>query len=291
MILVTGAGGKTGLAVISALLARNATASATAGLTVRAAVRRPEQADALLALGVADAVVGDMRSRDVLQRACHGVDVIYHITPNMRPDEVSLAQLLLRAAQANGCRRIVYHSVLHPHTEEMPHHWQKLRVEEMLFKTGLDYTILQPAAYMQNLLAYRRDVVAEGRLRVPYPTTTRLGMVDLDDVAAVAARVLTEEGHAGAIYELAGSEIVTQDQIAQRLGDLLGRPVVAQELPRAQWESQARAAGLDAYAVDTLLRMFDYYARYGFYGNPTVLRLLLGRTPTSLDEFLRRHFG
>ena len=283
MILVTGAGGKTGLAVVSALLAR--------GATVRAAVRRAEQADTLRALGAADAVVGDLRSRDFLHRACHGVDVVYHITPNMRPDEVSLAQLLLRAAQANDCRRVVYHSVLHPQTEEMPHHWQKLRVEEMLFKTGLDYTILQPAAYMQNLLPYRRAVIEEGVLRVPYPPETRLGLVDLDDVATVAARVLTEDGHAGAIYELAGGDVVTQREIALRLGDLLDRPVAVEEIPRSRWEADAHAADLDAYAVDTLLRMFDYYARYGFYGNPTVLAMLLGRAPTSLDDFLRRHFG
>ena len=283
MILVTGAGGKTGLAVVSALLAR--------GATVRAAVRRAEQADTLRALGAADAVVGDLRSRDFLQRACRDVDVVYHITPNMRPDEVSLAQLLLRAAQANDCRRVVYHSVLHPQTEEMPHHWQKLRVEEMLFKTGLDYTILQPAAYMQNLLSYRRAVIEEGVLRVPYPPETRLGMVDLDDVATVAARVLTEDGHAGAIYELAGGDVVTQREIAHRLGEVLGRPVAVEEIPRSRWEADAHAADLDAYAVDTLLRMFDYYARYGFYGNPTVLAMLLGRAPTSLDDFLRRHFG
>ena len=283
MILVTGAGGKTGLAVVSALLAR--------GATVRAAVRRAEQADTLRSLGAADAVVGDLRSRDFLQRACRDVDVVYHITPNMRPDEVSLAQLLLRAAQANGCSRVVYHSVLHPQTEEMPHHWQKLRVEEMLFKTGLDYTILQPAAYMQNLLPYRRAVIEEGALRVPYPPETRLGMVDLDDVATVAARVLTEDGHAGAIYELAGGDVVTQREIAHRLGDLLDRPVAVEEIPRSRWEADAHAADLDAYAVDTLLRMFDYYARYGFYGNPTVLAMLLGRAPTSLDDFLRRHFG
>ena len=283
MILVTGAGGKTGLAVVSALLAR--------GATVRAAVRRAEQTDTLRSLGAADAVVGDLRSRDFLQRACRDVDVVYHITPNMRPDEVSLAQLLLRAAQANGCSRVVYHSVLHPQTEEMPHHWQKLRVEEMLFKTGLDYTILQPAAYMQNLLAYRRAVMEEGVLRVPYPPETRLGLVDLDDVATVAARVLTEDGHAGASYELAGGDVVSQREIARRLGDLLGRPVAVEEIPRGRWEADARAADLDAYAVDTLLRMFDYYARYGFYGNPTVLAMLLGRAPTSLDDFLRRHFG
>ncbi|MEZ4716514.1 MAG: hypothetical protein R2851_10565 [Caldilineaceae bacterium] len=88
-----------------------------------------------------------------------------------------------------------------------------------------------------------------------------------------------------------GGDVVTQREIAHRLGDLLDRPVAVEEIPRSRWEADAHAADLDAYAVDTLLRMFDYYARYGFYGNPTVLAMLLGRAPTSLDDFLRRHFG
>lgn len=283
MILVTGAGGKTGLAVVRALLAQ--------GAEVRAAVRRPAQVDVLTALGVHEALPGDMRSRDYLQRICHRARVIYHITPNMRPDEVSLAQLLLRAAQSNGCERVVYHSVLHSQAEELPHHWQKLRVEEMLFKTGLAYTILQPTAYMQNLLVYRRGVLEDGVLRLPYPAATRLGMVDLEDVAAVAARVLTEEGHAGATYELAGGDVVTQDELARRLSAVVGRAVRFEEMPEEEWESGARAAGLSEYAIDSLLRMFRYYAAYGYFGNPTVLQMLLQRPPSTLDGFLRRHFA
>jgi NAD(P)H dehydrogenase (quinone) len=280
MILVTGAGGKTGQAIVQALTAE--------GATVRAAVRRMEQAAAVEELGAVEVVAGDLRSRDHLQAAAQGVDAVYHICPNMRPDELSIAQLVIRACQFHSVRRFLYHSVLHPQTEEMPHHWQKLRVEELLLRSDLDVTVIQPAAYMQNLLAYWPEMVANGRLCVPYAPTTRIGMVDLRDVAEAVARILGEEGHAGATYQLAGCQVFTQIEIAEVASQILGRNVIAEYQPREQWEASARAAGLHEYAIDGLLRMFHYYEAYGFYGNATVLTHLLGRPPVELSDFFRR---
>jgi NAD(P)H dehydrogenase (quinone) len=86
----------------------------------------------------------------------------------MSPDEVVIGTLVIGEAKRAGVEHFVYHSVLHPQTERMTHHWQKLRVEEMLFESGLPFTILQPAPYMQNLLAVWKSIVEEGELRVPY---------------------------------------------------------------------------------------------------------------------------
>lgn len=280
MILVTGAAGKTGRAVVRALAAR--------GAAVRALVHRPERASAVEALGAAEAVVGDMRDGAAMDRAARGARVVYHICPNVSPDEVSIGQTAIAAAQRAGAERFVYHSVLHPQVEAMLHHWLKMRVEELLFASGLDLTILQPAAYMQNVLAHCDRIVAEGIYPVPYPVETRLSLVDLEDVAAAAALVLTERGHAGAIYELAGPEALTQTDVTNILGQQLGRAVHAQAVPLEDWERGARAAGLGEYQVETLLQMFRYYARHGFCGNPNVLGWLLGRPPTTFAAFVGR---
>ena len=107
----------------------------------------------------------------------------------------------------------------------MPHHWAKLRVEEMLLASGLDVTILQPTAYMQNILAGWPGIVADGVFWVPYPVETRLSLVDLQDVGAAAARVSTEPGHEGATYELVGtaplSQIASLSRAMQRCGSRL----------------------------------------------------------------------
>jgi uncharacterized protein YbjT (DUF2867 family) len=124
--------------------------------------------------------------------------------------------------------------------------------------------------------------------RLPYRAETRLSLVDLADVAAAAALVLTQPGHLGATYELVGTEPLAQTEVVGVLGQALGRPVRVEMTPLAEWERQARIAGLGEYQVDTLLRMFRYYDQYGFEGNPNVLRWLLGRSPTSLAEFVGR---
>jgi uncharacterized protein YbjT (DUF2867 family) len=206
----------------------------------------------------------------------------------MSPDEVAIGQVALAAARAAGVERFVYHSVLHPQTESMPHHWHKLRVEALLFELGLPFTILQPAAYMQNVLAYWEKIANQGVYPVPYAIETRLNMVDLEDVAAVAAKALTEEGHLGAIYELAGPELLSQVEVAEILAQKLGRPVHAEAVPLEEWEQSVRQAGLGEYQIQTLLKMFGYYEAYDFWGNPGVLGWLLSREPVTFGEFVER---
>lgn len=280
MILVTGAAGKTGRAVIRALAARS--------VPVRALVFRPEQVAPVQELGAQEAVVGDMRVQSVVDQAVHGARAVYHICPNMSPDELAIGQTVIGAARSAAVECFVYHSVLHPQTESMPHHWEKLRVEEQLLESGLPFTILQPAAYMQNLLGHWDDIVERGVYAVPYAVETRIGMVDLEDVAEAAAIVLTEPGHIGATYELAGAEMLTQTEVAAILTQQLGHLVRAMSVPRQVWEQQARASGLPGDRVDLLLRMFRYYEQVGFWGNPRVLSWLLGRPPTPLAAFVDR---
>ena len=259
MILVTGAGGKTGRAVIKALAER--------GQEVRAMERR----------------TASMADTSAFARAAEGADAIYHICPNVSPDEILFGSNAIAAAQAAGIRRFVYHSVLHPQVEDMPHHWNKMRVEELLFASGLDVTILQPTAYMQNLLANWPQVLA-GVHRTPYPVETRISLVDLRDVAEVAAKVLTDGGHAGAAYELVGTPPLSQTEVADALGAALGRPVRAEAQSIEAWRARSAVAAAQA---DALIRMFRYYERHGLIGNANTLRWLLGRAPTSLGDFAR----
>jgi len=239
-------------------------------------------------LGVQEVVSGDLRDPAAVGQATRGVRAVYHICPNMHPDEAAIGQIVIAAARSAGVQHFVYHSVLHPQVEAMPHHWQKMRVEEQLFESGLSCTILQPAAYMQNVLAQWNSIVRDGVYPVPYRIETRLGMVDLDDVAETAAVVLTEAGHAGATYELAGAEALSQVEVASVLAGCLGRPVRAETVPLETWEQRARASGLGSYQIETLIEMFRYYEQHGFWGNPRVLHMLLGRAPATFAGFLTR---
>jgi len=280
MILVTGSAGKTGRAVIQTLIENNH--------QVRAFVFRHDQKHLLQKMGVKDFVVGDLHSRSKVAEAFRGVRAIYHICPNMQPDEVNIGQIVINAAQTAGVARFVFHSVLHPQIEAMPHHWHKLRVEEMLCESGLSWTILQPVAYMQNIFTQWDQIIEQGVYAVPYALDKRLSMVDLMDVAAAAAIVITEKGHEYATYELCGPDHLSQYEIAAKLEHKLGCEIRALNLAIDLWEQKAQGAGLSSYAISTLVKMFQHYERHEFRGNAQVLGWLLGRPAARFDQFLDR---
>lgn len=277
MILVTSASGKTGRAVMAALVAR--------GERVRAFVRSAAHRDVLMSLGATDVVIGALDDDAALLRAMHETDAVYHICPSFSPHEVAYADAVIAAAEAAEVPRLVYHSVLHPHVEVMPHHWAKMRVEEMLFSSELDWTILQPTAYMQNILSELDRMTSEGVYRVPYPVETVLSLIDLSDIAEVAVKVLTEDGHANATYELAGTPPLSPAVVAEAFAAALGREVRAEAESVKAWQARARIDGMDEHAVTTLTKMFVSYAGDGLKGNPNVLRWLLGREPGTLAQF------
>jgi NAD(P)H dehydrogenase (quinone) len=283
MILVTGAAGKTGQAVLGQL----------SGMSepVRALVHKSVYEEQVLEAGAQETIVGDLRDQDAVRSALTGVRAVYHIPPNVHPDEQLIGETVIRAAIQAGAEHFVYHSVLHPHVEAMPHHWQKMRVEEFLFRSGIEYTILQPAAYMQNLLGQWSSIEHEGFFQMPYSVEARLSLVDLQDVVEVAGIVLTQEGHQGAIYELSGTYPLSQLDVAEILSGVLEREVRAETISIHEWAANTAQAGLGEYAVDALTKMFRYYDSYGLESNPSVLKYLLGRSPTGIGQVVRRVYG
>ena len=168
----------------------------------------------------------------------------------------------------------------------MNHHWQKLQVEEMIFESGIPFTILQPAPYMQNLLAGWKSIAEDGVLHVPYSTNSKFSFVDLEDVAEAAKIVLTEPDYKNAIYELAGTPPISHVEVAEIMSRLLNRDVRAEKVGISDW--RLRAGGLSENAVAALVKMFEYYDQWGLVGNPNVLRWILRREPTSIESFVQR---
>ena len=115
--------------------------------------------------------------------------------------------------------------------------------------------MLQPTAYMQNILSAWDGIVRAGVFKFPYPAQTRLSLVDLDDVGEAAAIVLTQGGHGGATYELAATPALSQIEVASLLSRALGRDVRGEEEPLAAWQARAGAAGMGEYEQATLAAM------------------------------------
>lgn len=277
MILLTGAGGKTGKAIIKSL-------SKVEG--VCAFVHHEEQIPESKSLGAERVIVGDLRDDATVHPALQDVRAVYHICPNMHPEELGIGKLMIEEAKKAGVEHFVYHSVLHPQTEKMNHHWGKMRVEEEIFESGLPFTILQPAPYMQNLLVYWKGILENGDLRVPYSVHAKFSFIDLEDLAQASQIVLTEPSHRNAVYELAGTEPMSHMEVAGIFGQVFGMDVTAKKETIKDWK--LRTGRVSEYALENLVRMFEYYNLWGLAGNPNVLKWVLKREPTSIERFIRR---
>ena len=266
-VAVTGAAGKTGSAVRQALSA--------SGADVVPLVHRPR--------GLDGERVADLANPADIRGALDGVEALYLIAPNVHPDEPALLAPTLAACSERGVR-VVYHSVMHPYSPQMPHHLDKARVEDSLHRSDLSWTILQPASYADNALAPLQTLGDDGIWRVPYDVDQPFTPIALDDLAQVAARVLTQTGHEHATYEIAGPERISTAQMADIAGKVTGRRIRART-DRDHWRHGPGAA-LDTDARDRLERMFDYYDAHGFCGGSAVATLLLRRTPHSFADWL-----
>jgi NAD(P)H dehydrogenase (quinone) len=209
-------------------------------------------AGALGARGV-EVVVTGRAHWDDLDTALAGCTAVYVIAPNMHPDEVSYVDHVAAASREAGVPRLVLHSVASPYVPEMPHHLGKAGAEDVVRRSGLAWTILQPGAYLQNLDLTRT-------LRLPYSADVPFGFADLDDVAEAAATVLTEPGHEGATYELATRQATVAELAAEAGVDVVvERPTGEPVDPEEAW----------------LRAMFAYYDRHGLPVGTRVLRMLL----------------
>ena len=277
MILITGASGKTGRTLIRVL---------SKAESVCAFIHREEHVSVVKSLGAEKVIIGDMSDKSAIHSTMAGIRVVYHICPNMSPDELRIGRIVIAEARRVGVEHFVYHSVLHPQTEKMTHHWQKLHVEEMIFESGLPFTILQPAPYMQNLLAGWKSIVDEGVLRVPYSIDSKFSFVDLEDIAEAARIVLSKPNHKNAVYELAGTSPISHVEVAEILSHALKRDVRAEKEKIEDW--RLRTKGMSEYAMEYLVKMFEYYDQWGLSGNPNILKWLLGRNPNTLEAFVQR---
>ncbi len=281
-VLITGASGKTGKAIIKSLLKQS--------MDITALVHRTQSVPELKNLGVDNVIVGNLQDIDQMKLALSGVDSLYLIISNMNPKEKEICSGIIDLCRSLNVKRIIYHSVLHPQVSAMPHHWQKMQVEEMLFTSSLDFTILQPTAYMQNILGYRNSINS-GIYPIPYPISSKISLVDLQDVAEVASKVITESTHSNATYELVGTSPLSQIEVAEKLSHYLNYNIVAKEESIHDWENSPSIQKMDEYVKNTLKSMFQYYANYGLAGNCHVLSWLLGRAPTTLEQFLKRDYS
>jgi uncharacterized protein YbjT (DUF2867 family) len=297
-VLVTAAGGNLGRELVPRL--------AEAGFSVRA-LRSPAQgSDPRPQPGAAEVFVGDIRDPKAIAAAMEDMDAVVHVSPvGLAYYEREIGFSVIDSAIEAGVEHLVVSTVLHPLLMSLPQHETKRDVEERLVSSPINWTILQPADYMQ--MALPPSTFSSGELAVAWSENHRQTAVDLVDVAEVAVRVLTEgPRHFYARYELCGlPQSFNGYELASVVEDVCGRsirvkPVSGGEF-MAHWAVQpgppiAAPYGLeDPAAVEfseaVVESICGWYNSHDFRGNPNVLTWLLGRPPTSIEGYARRLYS
>jgi uncharacterized protein YbjT (DUF2867 family) len=280
MILVTGATGLNGKALIRRLSAQ--------GVALRALVRSVAKAEELSALPNVEIVAGDMARPETLAGALRGVDRAMLISSS-DPAMLEVQSSFIAAAAKAGVKHVVKLSGIMPELDS-PFRFARMHgeIERRLEASGMAYTHLRAGEFMPSYFRQVPSIIAKGALFLPMENA-KIASIDVGDLAEVAATVLTSSGHEGKIYPLTGPKALSMAEVAEKLSAVAGKRIQYINVAPEDAKKAQLAAGVPPYLAEALAELFAE-RRKGKEGLVSpVAETLLGRRPTSFDEFAARN--
>lgn len=280
-ILVTGATGTVGREVVKQL------AMVDSDVRVRAGVHSVIKGENLKRLPGVEIVEMDFEDEESLHAAFTHVDKVFLITP-FAEDQVQMAKTLVDEAKRAGVKHIVRLSAMGADAEPgiQLGRWHR-EVENYIEQSGISYTFLRPASFMQNFENFSAaSIKEEGRL---YRSTGsgKVAYIDTRDIAAVAVEVLIGEGYEGKAYDLTGPEALSCEEVAQIMSEETGKPVTFVDIPEGAAREAMVSQGMPGKLADALLELDGVYkAGYSNEVNDEV-QSVIGRKPHTFRQFMR----
>jgi uncharacterized protein YbjT (DUF2867 family) len=259
---------------------------AARGAQIRVMVRAVKPNERWRALGIEQAAA-DLTDVSSVERALEGVDGFFSVTPFVENLAV-LGRNVVEAARRAGVRRIVRASALGAGPDGITMarwHWE---VERAVEDSGIPFTILQPNTFMQSYFSHAPSIAASNTFYLPQGSAS-VSLVDVRDIAAVAAACLTEDGHEGKHYIVTGAKALSNDEIADELSSLLGRTITYTDVPPERMRRSLEGAGVPGWMTAALLELFALCkAGYAAGIFPTVASVA-HRAPIPFERFLWDH--
>jgi len=279
MILITGAGGTVGTALVNELKESDQ--------QIRLTFHSQAKAAHAAAAGY-DAVAVEYAQPETLEPAFDGVDALFLLGTGVLGQAAGEINVV-DAAKAAGVKRIVKLSVWSADAEEYALARMHRTVERAIEASGLEWTFLRPNNFMQSFIAYDADSIrAEGAFYIP-AGAAKVNHIDVRDIARVAARALTAPGHAGKAYNLSGPRAISYTEVAGILSDVLGKQVRYVDVPDEAARSAIIAGGAPEQYADVLIELNQYFRAGGAAGVSAVVKDVTGRDPITFEQFAREH--
>ena len=279
MIAITGATGQLGQHVIESLL-KTVPAS-----QIVAIVRNPAKATALSQQGIT-VRQADYSDEAAFTTALQGIDKLLLISSSEVGQRAPQHRNVINAAKAAHVKFIAYTSLLHAGTSPLGLADEHMATEKMLAESGIAYALLRNGWYTENYLASAPAALEHG-VFIGAAGEGKIASATRADYAAAAARVISEDGHAGKTYELAGDAGWTLSQLAAELAKQSGKKVVYQNLSEADFAAALKGVGLPAGLADMLADSDTGASKGGLFDDSHTLSKLIGRPTTSLADSVK----
>ena len=276
MILLTGATGKTGSATAKALNEK--------GITFRALIRNEEKRGDIESLG-GEVVIGSIENKEAVDQSMVDVETALILLPNSE-NQLSLEKQLVDSAIQAGAKRVVKMSSIEA-TPDATSPIPKLHLEseEYIKQSGLNWTMIKPNFYMQNLLASAGTIKDQGKIFLPMGEG-KTGMIDTTDVGKVLAKVLSEDGHESMNHEITGPEILSFNEVAEIFSKGLDKQVDYVDVPLAAYKETLGQFLTNQWHLDAVIDLFKGIADGGIEEKTDTYSELMGESPKSLSEFI-----
>ncbi len=262
MILITGASGSVGKVVLREAVRKEA--------KVRAMYRSREEA--AKAPSGCEPVLADYADKQSLRKALQGVTSAYVVCSPI-PQLVELKHVVLNSALGAG-----------DYGKSFPS-WHR-KVEDKLKTTGLNYTILRPNGFLQNIVTYNAPSIRAQSAFYVAMGDAKVSYLDVGDIAVVAVKALHGGAHAGKTYELNGPEAISNGELAKRISKAAGRTVSYVDIPESAQREAMLGLGMPEWQVTALLELQQYYKQGGGAKTDSLLQTLIERPPVTLDQYL-----
>jgi uncharacterized protein YbjT (DUF2867 family) len=281
MILITGATGNVGTELVTKL--------SGCGQPLRAFVRHRARAQGIALPGI-ELVEGDFAKPETFAPALAGVDRLFLLIPSSA-DVEQRQRSLVDAAKRSGVKRIVKLSqwAADPSAAGRFQRYHAA-VEHHILESGIPYTFLRPNLFMQGLLNFRATISSQAAFYAP-AGDARVSVVDVRDIASVAARTLIETGHEGKTYDITGPEALTHSQMAEQLSLALGKTVRYVDLPPDAMRQALLGFGMPAWQADGLLEDYAHYHRGEAAVVTSTVREVTGSAPIRFSQFAKDYAG
>ncbi|QBG48509.1 SDR family oxidoreductase [Verrucomicrobia bacterium S94] len=272
-ILVTGATGNLGRAVVEALKSEN--------ITVKAGARNPEK----LNTGT-ETVRFDFNDSETFAPALESVDAVFLQAPPMDPASPELLKPFIERAAAYGIKHIVFNSALGADAnEESP----LRRVERILMDSGVPYTITRPNFFMENFsTGFIAPMIVQASAFFLAADDAKTSFISVEDIAAVAASAFAQ-GLTDQAYNLTGPRALDRTEAAALISEAAGKTITYKAITEETMLQGARDNGMPEGHVQFLAAL--YQAVRNGWTEPTTsdVEQVLGRPPVSFEEFVRKN--